>query len=271
MNKYKLSIITINRNNAEGLRKTIESVISQTFTDFEYIVIDGNSTDESVSIIKEYESRIQYWVSEPDSGIYNAMNKGILKATGDYCLFLNSGDYLISNNILGNVLSYLDDTEILFGDGKVQLKVNQFEEYIIPNPLTFEYLVFHSLFHPSTFIKRDLFNKYGLYNEKNKIVSDWEFFLKVINLNDISVRKIPYFISIAADEGISRNTNYTDLLYKEIEGVKNKYFSRFLLSYIESNVHIRAENIKLNIQINEYKKPIKVIKLFLKRLIKNNN
>lgn len=78
----KLSIITINRNNAAGLRRTIESVVSQTYTDFEYIIIDGASTDGSVEVIKEYSDKITYWVSEPDTGIYNAMNKGILKAQG---------------------------------------------------------------------------------------------------------------------------------------------------------------------------------------------
>ena len=88
----KLSIITINRNNAAGLRRTIESVVSQTYTEFEYIIIDGASTDESVDVIKEYADKITFWVSEPDNGIYNAMNKGILKAKGEYLLFLNSGD-----------------------------------------------------------------------------------------------------------------------------------------------------------------------------------
>ena len=99
-----LSIITINRNNAEGLRKTIESVLSQDVSDktqVEYIIIDGASTDESVEVIKSFENnqsnklQITKWISEPDTGIYNAMNKGIKMATGEYCLFLNSGDYII--------------------------------------------------------------------------------------------------------------------------------------------------------------------------------
>jgi len=83
----KLSIITVNLNNAAGLQKTIESVITQTFTDYEYIIIDGGSTDGSVDVIKQHADKITYWVSEPDKGIYNAMNKGILQAKGEYCLF----------------------------------------------------------------------------------------------------------------------------------------------------------------------------------------
>ena len=110
----KYSIITVNFNNKEGLRKTIESVIHQSFCDFEYIVIDGGSTDGSMDIIKEYESHINYWVSEPDKGIYNAMNKGILKAQGDYINFMNSGDCLYDNNVLNNTLPYLT-ADIVYG------------------------------------------------------------------------------------------------------------------------------------------------------------
>ena len=96
----KLSIITVNLNNAAGLQKTIESVINQTFTDYEFIIIDGGSTDSSLEIIKQYANKITYWVSEPDNGIYNGMNKGIGQADGEYCFFLNSGDWMIENNTL---------------------------------------------------------------------------------------------------------------------------------------------------------------------------
>ena len=91
----KISIITINYNNCEGLRRTIESVVNQTCRDFEYIIIDGGSTDGSVDVIKRYADNIDYWVSEPDKGIYNAMNKGIRMATGDYVQILNSGDMFV--------------------------------------------------------------------------------------------------------------------------------------------------------------------------------
>lgn len=98
----KLSIISINLNNSEGLQKTIRSVIRQTNSDFEYIVIDGNSKDGSLNVIKNFDNQITYWVSEPDSGIYNAMNKGISKSTGRYCLFLNSGDWLADENVISD-------------------------------------------------------------------------------------------------------------------------------------------------------------------------
>src|SRR4051812_22804100 len=100
----RLSIITINYNNVSGLRKTVESVVNQTSQDFEYIVIDGGSTDGSVDVLKQYAKKIKYWISEPDKGIYNAQNKGILKATGEYCHFINSGDYLVKNDVIEKML-----------------------------------------------------------------------------------------------------------------------------------------------------------------------
>ena len=94
----QLSIITINRNNKTGLEKTIYSVVNQNYKDYEYIVIDGDSSDGSLEVIKRNEKYFSYWVSEPDSGVYQAMNKGIDRANGEYCLFLNSGDYLKDDN-----------------------------------------------------------------------------------------------------------------------------------------------------------------------------
>ena len=101
----KLSIITINYNNREGLKRTIESVVNQTFTDFEWILIDGGSTDGSKELIEQYSNRFSYWVSEPDNGIYNAMNKGLRAAKGDYLQFLNSGDRLYNAQSLASCFS----------------------------------------------------------------------------------------------------------------------------------------------------------------------
>jgi glycosyltransferase involved in cell wall biosynthesis len=120
----KLSIITINKDNARGLEKTIQSVMGQTYNDFEYIVIDGASSDDSVDIIKRYADRMTYWVSEPDTGIYNAMNKGIRKAQGEYCLFLNSGDVLINSNSLKDAfeeISHCLEIEFIIRDTALSL------------------------------------------------------------------------------------------------------------------------------------------------------
>ena len=110
-----ISVISINYNNAAGLKRTIESVIHQTSADYEYIIIDGGSNDDSVAVIEQYASQIDYWVSEPDSGIYNAMNKGVSKANGEYCIFMNSGDSFADDNVLIDVLKIGLKTDVVTG------------------------------------------------------------------------------------------------------------------------------------------------------------
>ena len=194
----KLSIITINRNNAEGLRKTIESVVSQTYTDFEYIIIDGASTDDSVDIIKEYADRITYWVSEPDTGIYNAMNKGILKANGEYLLFLNSGDLLCEKRTIENVYDKLNTYQILFGyvvDDKGKVKD-------VPQEFSLRYLYYNNISHQAEFIKRDLFDRLGLYDESFKILADYKFNISAL-MGTINVFYLNQCIAVVDNYGIS--------------------------------------------------------------------
>ena len=111
-----ISIITINYNNASGLEKTIRSVVEQTYNEYEYIIIDGASLDKSKEVIQEYQRYIDFWCSEKDSGIYNAMNKGIQKASGEYLLFLNSGDVLHNSAVLAAIHGFLSVQDILYGD-----------------------------------------------------------------------------------------------------------------------------------------------------------
>ena len=110
-----LSIITINYNNAAGLEKTIKSVISQTCKRYEFIIIDGGSKDGSKDIIEKYQDQITYWVSEPDNGIYNAMNKGVKVAKGEYCIFMNSGDIFVDNDVIRDVFNIGFSADIITG------------------------------------------------------------------------------------------------------------------------------------------------------------
>src|SRR4051812_9372166 len=115
--KKKLSIITVNLNNAEGLETTIKSVTGQKNRDFEFIIIDGASTDNSLKVLADYDKQIDLWISEKDKGIYEAMNKGISKSNGAYLLFLNSGDYLYSEDTIGHVMEYLTgEADIVYGN-----------------------------------------------------------------------------------------------------------------------------------------------------------
>jgi glycosyltransferase involved in cell wall biosynthesis len=196
-----LSIITINFNNSEGLKKTIESVISQSFNDFEYIIIDGGSTDGSAEIIKQ-NNRINYWISEKDKGIYDAMNKGILKSSGNYLLFLNSGDYLCEN-VLEKVFSEIHTEDILYGNMKINWGGNNITDGIMPNKITLEHMVKDTLWHPVSFIKKELFNKFGLYNTDYEIVADYDFFFKNIIVNKSSNVHLNCFITEYNVEGFS--------------------------------------------------------------------
>lgn len=214
----KISIITVNYNNKKGLARTIESVLQQTFTNIEYIVIDGASTDGSVDIIKENKERITYWVSEKDGGIYDAMNKGILQATGNYCLFLNSGDFFINKDVLTKL--FLDvmecEEDILIGRQKFISNSGKISKSPIIKvaELDMQYFISSTLPHQATFIKRDLLFKCGLYNENYRIVADWVFWIEAIVKNKCTVKVIPHYISYMEQGGVS---NDMSKCYHEME------------------------------------------------------
>lgn len=213
----KLSIITVNLNNREGLHKTIDSVVSQTFKDFEWIVIDGGSTDGSKELIEHNANHFTYWVSEPDKGIYNAMNKGIRVAHGEYLLFLNSGDMLSSPDILDSVPLSCLEADIEYGDIEC-LGENDCYKKKFPNRLRLSQVIDSSIAHQATFIKASLF-KNELYDESLKIVGDYKFFLRRI-LEGCSFHHIDLVITIFDLKGIS-NTNIV-LTEEEKEFVKKK-------------------------------------------------
>jgi len=199
----KYSIITVNFNNKEGLRKTIESVIHQTFRDFEFIIIDGGSTDGSVDVLKEYNSQIDYWVSEPDGGIYQGMNKGIMKATGEYLNFMNSGDCFYSLDVLEKVTSYHYDADFIVGkDYHYNNQTHQGHASIQPPRTTMIHFFVATLDHQSSFIKRELFNN-SLYDECHKLVSDWIFFTEKIVKENKQVQFIPDIICRREEGGLS--------------------------------------------------------------------
>lgn len=186
----KLTIITINRNNAIGLSKTMQSVLAQTLQDFEYIVIDGASTDNSVDVIRSFDfsQRPFSWLSEPDTGIYNAMNKGIRMANGEYLLFLNSGDYLIADDVLSKVFDTNPIADIVVACINVSDKGKVLWTSPFLSKVTLKNLYFNGLPHQSTFIRRSLFDKYGMYREDFRYNSDMDFWYKSIVLGDASTQ-----------------------------------------------------------------------------------
>jgi len=195
----KFTIITINYNNKDGLQKTIESVINQTYSDIEYIIIDGGSTDGSVDTIKQYASKIDYWISERDKGIYNAMNKGIAQAHGDYLNFMNSGDKFHTPNVLETVSSHIN-ADIVVG---AWIKGNNTQAWTFPyQDVTLFHLYKWTFNHQASFFKRHLFEK-DQYREDLRIVSDWAFYLQKIILEECSFQSINTCIADFDDTGVS--------------------------------------------------------------------
>lgn len=232
----KLSIITINYNNASGLRKTLVSVGAQSYREIEHIIIDGGSTDGSVEVIREYDNTIKQqrcvtidqstiqvkWLSEPDNGIYDAMSKGVKKASGDYIWILNSGDCVAAADTVGRMMEVIShhtsSIPLLLGnivkfypDGRKVSEKKSSTKNINLVPLDTSMLTFYRGTVPqdAAFVRRDLFDKYGLFDPKLKIVSDWKLYLNMIALGDI----IPMYVNI-------------DVVHFDMSGVSNTNASK---------------------------------------------
>jgi len=211
----KISIITVNRNNAAGLKKTITSVIAQTYTNFEFIIIDGASTDNGVEVIREYADRLAYWISEPDNGTYHAMNKGVKVSKGEYCFFLNSGDFLIDNKVFEKIFSHNINSDIVSGNVLKVRANNKFRRVSSPNSISLHKLCIRSLPHQATLIKKSLFDEIGYYTESYKIASDWEFFLKALVVFEKSYQHLDMDFSYFTMDGISSMEESSQLAREE--------------------------------------------------------
>lgn len=216
----KYSIITVNYNNKEGLRKTIESIIHQTYRDFEYIVIDGGSTDGSTDIIREYDKQITYWVSEKDNGIYNAMNKGIAQVKGEYLNFMNSGDCFYNEQVLEHLATKDLTADIIVGrDYHFNQTTQKGFATILPSRLTMLTFIHHTLPHQSTFFKRGLFDNCP-YDESLRLVADVKFYIQKICMEQCSVQLINDIICLREPDGISNV--YNEKRLKEHQQIVNE-------------------------------------------------
>jgi glycosyltransferase involved in cell wall biosynthesis len=234
-NTIKISIITINLNNKSGLKNTIESVINQDYENIEFLIIDGNSNDGSTEIIKNYLEKIYYAVSESDSGIYNAMNKGIHKSSGDFLLFLNSGDILFDNNVISKVANLiLPEDEIIAGN-LVENHIKKYKTRVNDSKITPELFLESGLTHQSTFVKKVLFDKYGYYNEQLYISSDLEFFVNVLLTKNTNYRMINVPICIFDMNGIGTDEKTMPIRIAERKLIFEKYFSKPVIESFEKN------------------------------------
>lgn len=254
----KLSIITINYNNAEGLLRTIQSVRSQTFCDFEHIIVDGGSTDGSVEIIREYadneairqeNSKVDNlalsphhlitsspitWISEKDKGIYDAQNKGIRLANGEYCYFLNAGDTFCKNDVLermfspNNLISSSPNRlpDILYGN---EIIVDGNGQCVgiargVENP-SFVDLYNSCMKHQASFIRRRLFEQYGMYDADMRICSDFDWFFRVIAFHD-DVTLLYKDVDIAYFENTGLSYHNPEFCAKERQQILDRYMSK---------------------------------------------
>lgn len=198
----KLSIITVNLNNSVGLKRTAQSIIAQNFQDFEWIVMDGGSSDGSLDVIEEYKYRMSFWTSQKDSGIYNAMNSGVKKSSGEFVLFLNSGDSLFETDTLSKVFSKDCRNVILYGDCVITNYLNHKENIVrYPDKLIFSDLFLRGICHNATFIPRQILISHP-FTESYKIASDWEFFIKMA-LTSYPFQHIDILVTRYEDGGLS--------------------------------------------------------------------
>ncbi|MBQ8833245.1 MAG: glycosyltransferase [Paludibacteraceae bacterium] len=213
----KLSIITINYQNIDGLEKTMDSVLCQTFTDFEYIVVDGGSDDGAEELLVDYQSRFGkmgisfHWVSEKDNGIYHAMNKGVNMAHGEYCNFLNSGDYYANSQVLEHVFEEYNPHEILIGYAKTETR-------IIPPPQNISIGFFYnhgSINHQAAFIRKELLVKHPYDETKGLISSDYKFFIEALLVDNCSYRPIDTLVVHFDSNGISSQPGVLEKIRKE--------------------------------------------------------
>ncbi len=239
----KLAIITINRNNAAGLRKTMESVFSQTCKDFEYIVVDGASTDGSAEYIRAHVDQLTYWVSEKDSGIYNAMNKGVRAAKDEYLLMLNSGDFLVDDRVIERILPELDGTDIVQGniitieDGKEVV-----ERGYGKSDITFIDVMKNHFLHQASFCRRNLFDQYGYFDESYRINGDTVFYAKCLGFGNASFRYVDVNIANFDTTGISADP---DGKWKALRREEDERYERMFSKRMWDLFYKEEKKIKL--------------------------
>lgn len=234
----KISIVTVCYNASVSIEDTIRSVIGQTYSNIEYIIIDGGSTDNTIDIIKKYQDKISFWVSEPDNGIYNAMNKGIKIATGQWINFMNAGDYFYDNYVLENIFVNKYDADIIYG--AVERRYSR--GAVVESPLSIDEICNRMVFcHQSAFVSLSLM-KLNLFDESYRIISDYVFLLKEYREGAVFI-EIPYVVASYDCNGISSSTNLRDYWNqkKELRRLLNR---NLLEDYLECMLYLLTRIIK---------------------------
>ena len=258
------SIITVSYNEVASIRQTLDSIVNQTFKDFELIVVDGGSTDGTKEIIAQYNGLISWWCSEPDKGIYNAMNKGIAHATGKYVNFMNAGDSFFNNDVLQHVYDSRLCPDVIEGhvvrtDSKTRHK-DVYEDLYV-------HLFSDTLSHQGTFIRRELLISHP-YDEKYKIVSDWKFWIETLILEERSYAFLDLDIAYCDISGIS--STYPQKIAKEREEVIQELFTPYMQKFIHSyNSAYELSLVKYAVYLDKHwHKGYEIVRKIAKRVVK---
>ena len=239
------SIITVCRNESGKIRATCESVCGQSFRDFEWIVVDGASTDGTLDILRDYRDSIAVLVSEPDKGIYDAMNKGIARASGEYLVFMNGGDRFADNEVL-KMVADAPRKDILYGDLVFSRPAGGLEEKRFPDALPKNYLLKNMMPHQASFIKRELFAQHGVYDPSYRIAGDYDLFVRLLHVAKVSSYHVPKALAYFEEDGISSDPKHRALRKAENHRVRKRYFPiyRWSLKGLRQEIRNRSNRGK---------------------------
>lgn len=278
-NKIFFSIITVNLNNNKGLKKTVDSIFNQNYSNYELIIIDGLSDDGSRTYLNTLHNSKIIIISEKDNGIYEAMNKGIRLSQGSYLIFMNSGDIFYDNNVLTSAAQFIQpNVRIAVGISAYQTKDKRLYPPV-KQPYWYWFLN-NGIRHQSAFIARIAFDEAGFYNENNRIVSDHEFFLIALGINRMTYQTLPVVVSSYEGAGISGNTSDSRHV-KEFESIFERHIPSFVMQHYRENESLlkggkMAEKFKLvnrtktgKLLIGPFLLTVYVIILFLTPILKN--
>ena len=260
----KISVITINYNDRDGLAKTMESVLSQTArlgVDYEYIVVDGGSSDGSAEVMAQYADKLAYGVSEPDGGIFNAMNKGIKAASGDYLNFMNAGDYFAAPDVLERVVKKLDGKDFYIGHQK-NLKPHA---HLIkaPRRISACSLVVQPLPHQATFIRSALLKARG-YNEQFKVIADWEQMVVEFLVNNRTYERLDFVVACFDTTGLSARAGHDGRYEEERQRMLRETFSPRIIEVLVGRSRFDAKVRYALDKPNLWQRDLKILRNLLK-------
>lgn len=277
----KVSVITICYNDPY-LEKTCESIVNQTWQDFEWIVVDGGSNQETLDKFEKYKKRIDKFVSESDNGIYDACNKGVNLASGEYVIFMNAGDSFYSHEVLSKVFSKHNyNSNILYGDTVMidnNLKQSKQKHCAkIPHKISKCYFYTSNICTQSIFIKKELYYKYGLHNLKYKILADYDRNLAFVS-NGEKFEYIPEIVSYYDTNGVSSNLKTFNARLQEQKEIIKTYFDSDEISFYEDLINFKYKNIferlfsiKKQFSAGKFYNTITILGIKIKFKTKQNN